>query len=179
VTATKSGGVAIGQLSTLGENYAVALGQRSQSNHYHGFAMAGERFSASGDNQILIWQPASTTTNATPATLYLNEDAASERTTVASGKLYAFEAHIVGVQSDGTDAAYFVRRGIIANNSGTTALIGSIQTIGTDIESNASTDVAVTADNTNDALQIQVTGIAAETWRWSANVIVKDITIGT
>ena len=172
-------GVAIGRGADQNAEGGIALGYLSKSDHHFGVAVAGNQFAATADNQLLIWQPAATTTDATPAILYLNESGASARMTLAAGKLYAFEAHVVGIQSDGTDASYFTRKGIIANNSGTTALIGAVQTVGTDIESNASTDVAITADDSNDALQISVTGIAAETWRWSANVFVKDITIGT
>ena len=174
-----TGSIAIGVASSAYESYAKTIGYLGVGVHYQGFCTPGESFSANGDNQCLLWQPAATTTDATPAVLYLDEDAATKRMTLAAGKLYAFEAHVVGIQSDGTDASYFTRKGIIANNSGTTALIGAVQTVGTDIESNASTDVAITADDSNDALQISVTGIAAETWRWSANVFVKDITIGT
>jgi hypothetical protein len=75
--------------------------------------------------------------------------------------------------------ANYVRRVVIKNVGGTTALVGTVETVGTDIEDNASTDVAITADNTNDALQINVTGIAAETWRWVAVVEGLEIAYGT
>jgi hypothetical protein len=68
---------------------------------------------------------------------------------------------------------------VIKNVGGTTSLVGSVETIGTDIEDNASTDVTVTADNTNDALDISVTGIAGETWRWLAVVDGLEIAYGT
>jgi hypothetical protein len=42
----------------------------------------------------------------------------------------------------------------IKNVGGTTTLVGTVETIGTDIEDNAACDVAITADDTNDALQI-------------------------
>ena len=185
VSTTASGytSVAIGYHATASKNGSIAITggnyNGAKATHYAGLAISGEEYATDGDNQFLLWQPSATTADATPAPLYMDEDGAANRMDVASGKLYAFEAHIVGVQSDGSDASYFVRRGIIANVGGTTALIGSVITSGTDIESNASTDVAITADDTNDALAITVTGIAAETWRWSANVFVKDITFGT
>ena len=164
--------------SAWNAEYQTAIGANSKTPTNYSYAWAGKNFAVAGDNQFVMWQPAATTTDATPATLFLDESGGSDRMDVASGKCYFFEAHVCGVQSDGTDAAYYTRKGIIANNAGTTALIGAVQTIGTDIESNASCDAAITADDTNDALQINVTGITAETWRWSANVFVKDITIG-
>lgn len=50
-------------------------------------------------------------------------------------------------------------RFVIANNGGTVALVGSVVTVGTDIESASlsTTAVAITADDTNNMLQIQVT----------------------
>jgi hypothetical protein len=86
---------------------------------------------------------------------------------------------ISGIKSDGSAAACFKRKVAIKNVGGTTSLVGAVETIGTDIEDNALTDVTITADNTNDALQIDVTGIAAETWRWVAVVEGLEIAYGT
>lgn len=86
---------------------------------------------------------------------------------------------ISGIKSDGSAIANYVRRVVIKNVGGTTSLVGSVETIGTDIEDNASTDVVITADDTNDALQISVTGITAETWRWVAVVEGLEIAYGT
>ena len=170
--------MAIGRGADQNAEGGIALGYLSKSDHHFGVAVAGNQFAATADNQLLIWQPAATTTDATPAILYLNESGASARMTLAAGKLYAFEAHVVGVQSDGSDGTYIKLQGMIVNVAGTTSLLGSV-TKTVIVETNASTDAAATADDTNDALQISVTGISAETWRWSANVFVKDITIGT
>jgi hypothetical protein len=86
---------------------------------------------------------------------------------------------ISGIKSDGSAAATYRRKVAIKNVAGTTSLIGSVETIGTDYEDNVLTDVAITADDTNDALQINVTGIAAETWRWVAVVEGLEIAYGT
>jgi hypothetical protein len=71
--------------------------------------------------------------------------------------------------ADGTVGAYFVRSGLIANNAGTTALIGDIVTIGTDINASALA-VTVTANDTTNALVITATGLAATTIHWVAVV---------
>ena len=91
----------------------------------------------------------------------------------------SFTARITGIKSDGTAVAEYVRKGVIKRIVNTTSLVGSIETIGTDIEDNALTDVAITADNTNDALDISVTGITAETWRWVCVVEGLEIAYGT
>ena len=43
---------------------------------------------------------------------------------------------------------------------------GSVETIGTDIETNANWDVQVTADNTNDSLKIEAKGDAGQDVGW-------------
>jgi hypothetical protein len=85
---------------------------------------------------------------------------------------------VAGIKSDGSAAACYKRKVAIKNVAGTTSLVGSVETIGTDIEDNASTDVSITADDTNDALDISVTGIASETWRWVAVVEGVEIAYG-
>ena len=58
----------------------------------------------------------------------------------------------------------------IKHVTGTCSLVGTVSVVGTDVEDDAAYDVAITADNTNKALQINVTGKAAETIRWVALV---------
>jgi hypothetical protein len=50
-------------------------------------------------------------------------------------------------------------------------------TIGTD--NAAGTSINITANDTNDALRVEVTGIASETWRWVARVDAVEIAYGT
>ena len=53
------------------------------------------------------------------------------------------------------------------NNSNGTAIIGSVETIGNvQTEGSPSWSVAITADDTNEALQVEVTGAASETVSW-------------
>jgi hypothetical protein len=138
---------------------------------------ASGRFAAHGDAQVSRLIARNKTTNTTPTTLFLN--GSSLRLVIPAGKVFAFTARITGIKSDGTAVAEYVRKGVIKRISNTTSLVGSIETIGTDIEDNASTDVAITADDTNEALQINVTGIASETWRWVAVVEGVEIAYGT
>ena len=99
--------------------------------------------------------------------------------TVTSGKVFSFIANITGIKADGSAVAMYVRKGAIKNVGGNTTLVGAIETIGTDIKDNALTDVAITANNTSDYLSIKVTGIAAETWRWTADVSGVEIAYGS
>lgn len=80
-----------------------------------------------------------------------------------------------GRSAGGTDNAMYVRRGMIkrdaANN---TALVGAVDSVYTN-ETNAAWDVAVTADDTNEALKIEVTGAAATNINWTAKVILTEV----
>lgn len=72
--------------------------------------------------------------------------------------------------SDGAQSAHYVRKFGIANVNGTTSLLGSVTTVGTDHETDAGMDVSIAANDTNDTLEITVTGIASTTLRWIAVV---------
>lgn len=168
---------ASGFLSTASAIGASASGITALANRYGQRAVAAGRFAATGDAQYTRFVLRRKTTDATPATLFL--DGTSVRLTIPSGAILFASVLISGIKSDGSSAACYKRKVAIKNVGGATSLVGSVETIGTDIEDNASTDVAITADNTNDALDISVTGIAAETWRWVAVVEGLEIAYGT
>jgi len=172
------GATALGRDCTASGSYgSLAIGHASLANRRSSFSLASGNFSTVGDAQRIELVLRIKTTDATATTLML--DGSTTRLTIPSGKVFAFVAKISGIKSDGSAVAFYTRKGCIKNVGGATSLVGSIETIGTDTEDNASTDVAITADDTNDALQINVTGIAAETWRWVAVVEGVEIGYGT
>jgi hypothetical protein len=158
-------------------SWGHARGREARADRQGMQAEAGWKFAANGDAQIVRFCLGKKTTDATATTLML--DGSTTRLTITSGKILFADILISGIKSDGSAAACYKRKVAIKNVAGTTALVGTVETIGTDIEDNAGTDVAITADNTNDALQINVTGIAAETWRWVAVVEGLEIAYGT
>ena len=139
-------------------------------------AHASYAFAAPGDAQYVRHVLFKKTTDATPSTLLIG---GTTRLTIPTGKIMFADILISGILSTGASACCYKRKVAIKNVGGTTALVGTVETIGTDIEDNAACDVAITADDTNDALQINVTGIAAETWRWVAVVEGLEIAYGT
>jgi hypothetical protein len=169
--------IAIGNGCTASGNISQAIGNQSLSDRYGMRSRSVGRFAAQGDSQEVGFLLRNKTTNNTATTLFT--DGSSARLTIPSGKVMSAVCRICGIKSDGSAVANYVRSVVIKNVGGTTALVGSAETIGTDIEDNASTDVAITADNTNDALQINVTGITGETWRWVAVVEGLEIAYGT
>jgi hypothetical protein len=157
--------------------YSFASGYNSTASAYGMQAHAAGYFAANGDAQSARFVLRRKTTDATATTLML--DGSTTRLTITSGKIMFADILISGIKSDGSASSCYKRKVAIKNVGGTTSLVGTVETIGTDIEDNAATDVAITADNTNDALQIDVTGIAAETWRWVAVVQGLEIAYGT
>lgn len=175
-TASAVGALAIGWQTVASEQHSMSTGLRSSSSRYGQRSHAAGFFAAAGDAQRVEFVARNKTTNSTATTLFL--DGSSTRLTITSGKVLSAMCRICGIKSDGSAVANYVRRVVIKNVGGTTSLVGSVETIGTDIEDNAATDVAITADDTNDALQINVTGITSETWRWVAVVEGLEIAYG-
>jgi hypothetical protein len=175
--ATGNFSVAMGNSNTASGTASVALGREALADRHGMLAKCSENFATRGDAQFALFIARIRTTNDTPTTMMLNGVAV--RFTIPSGKVFSFIAQITGIKSDGSAVAKYIREGTIKNVGGTTTMVGSVITVGTDHEDNASTDVAITADDTNDALDISVTGIAAETWRWVAVVQGVEIAYGT
>lgn len=168
---------ACGARTASAATFGKAFGGAAYATRYGEFCTANGYFADLADAQSVLFVLRRKTTNATPTTLML--DGSSTRLTIPSGKVLSAICRICGIKSDGSAVANYVRRVVIKNVGGTTSLVGSVETIGTDIEDNASTDVTITADNTNDALQIDVTGITSETWRWVSVVEGLEVAYGT
>jgi hypothetical protein len=93
-------------------------------------------------------------------------DGSSEQATIPTDTTWLWEARIVGMDDTQTDRAVYVRRGCLYNKAGGTVMQGSVETIGSDIETNGNWNVQVTADNTNDALKIEAHGDTSQNVGW-------------
>jgi hypothetical protein len=158
-------------------NRASALGHQALANRINMQAYASGSFSnttGSGDAQRARFVLRNKTTTNSAVELFL--DGSSTRLTIPSGKYLTGTINIAGIKSDGTAAASYIRQFSIKNVAGTTSLVGTVNTIGTDEA--ASTSISITANDTNDALKVEVTGIASETWRWVAAVDVVEVAYG-
>ncbi len=166
--ATVGGGwnnIASGYLAT------VPGGYEANASHYGQMAYASGRFANTGDAQASLYVLRKTSTGTAWTDLYLN--GISERLTLASGQVMSFDILIVGGTDAGESAGYRIQ-GVIENIGGTTALVGTpvVTVLG---EDDAAWNVQVLADNTNDALNIQVMG-NNETIRWVATVQTAEVT---
>ena len=169
-----------GQNSSVTASTGFVHGQYGAGTRSNQYSHGGDfNFAAAdGGAQFVRILAGIKTTDATPTKLSLDVTT-TLYAAVPSGKIMFLNIDIVGILSTGASACCYKRKVAIKNVAGTTALVGAVETIGTDIEDNAACDVAITADNANDVLQITVTGIAAETWRWMAVVSGIEMKYGT
>ena len=164
-----------GRVNAATADYSTICGGRNaKADKYGQRAHASGMFAAQGDIQTSVLVARRSTTTATPAELFLDGSAA--RCTIAADTTWAFRIMVVArrTDADNESAAYeFV--GCIDNNAGVTALVGSVTTTVV-AEDNVGWDCAVTADDTNDALIITVTGEAGKTIRWVARIELTEVT---
>ncbi len=164
--ATGLSSFAINSDSVASGSYSFASGSVSRANRFGMRAHSGGRFTVDGDCQLgeLILR-GSTTTN---AAVRLRPDGSTQRLTIASGQICQYLLIITGVRNGGADVASYMRQVTIKNIGGTTSIVGTVNTIGTDEA--AGTSLSVTADNTNDDLAVEPTGVSGQTWRWECVV---------
>ncbi|RTL21654.1 MAG: hypothetical protein EKK55_15650 [Rhodocyclaceae bacterium] len=197
-TASGTCASAIGLLNVSSGSNSVALGAGNESSAYSSVSLGnyGKAYidgqvsfgviaqlspSTTGLCQSSIVTLCANTTNATP-TLMKAADTVSSfaqiHPVVNSNCAIHFVAKIIG-KSSGGDVATFMRDGVIKNISGTTSLVGSIGTIGTD-RSDAglsSCTVAITANDTTDRLDVEITGVSSTTIRWTCTLIYTEVTL--
>ena len=164
--------IAIGNTQNATGEGSVCLGNNSTASGARSVAI-GRLLTASLRGQFLALPFSSlfwsgTTTNNTATILNLDNEAAN-RFTIAANTAAMVDINIIARRTD-TVGKWFSSRRTVAirrNNANGTAIIGSVQTIGADqTEGSPTWSVAITADDTNEALQVEVTGAASETVNW-------------
>jgi hypothetical protein len=148
----------------------VPGGFYAKASHYGQMAYASGQFKTPGDAQTSVYvMRKKTTSTGTWEDLYL--DGLSALLTIESGRTLTFDILVVGRSDAGESAGYQIY-GVIENFGGTTSLIAStVTTIG---EDDANWNAQVSADDTNDALLVQVMG-AGENIRWVAVVRTAEV----
>jgi hypothetical protein len=164
--ATVAGG-ADNWVQTSAQYATIPGGAQATAISYGQLAYAGGMFVEWGDAQASLYVSRTTTTNATQRELFL--DGVSERMRVPTGASWMFQIMIIARNTSGNSACYRAE-GSLKNVGGTVSLVGTptVTTVASDIAGISAP--AVLADNTNKALVIRATGIAAQRIRWVARV---------
>lgn len=184
--ATVPGGadnVAAGTSATVGggydniaeANYATVVGGRQAHARLYGQqAAAAGQFAARGDAQRSDFVLRGATSDGTQTELFL--DGATERLTIQDDTTWFFELRIAARRTDANgESAAYILQGCIDRNAGTVALVGSV-TKTVLAEDTAAWDVSATADDTNKALAVKVTGEAGKAIRWVGHVGTVEVT---
>jgi len=157
-----------------GEN-SVASGSRSLAAIYGKKAHASGRFSSNGDAQGCMYVLRSDTTDATAEAMTTNNStaAATNQIVAATDTCITFSGTVVAMQNGAQAYGSWEIKGLLVNDGGTTTVPTSAITV---INNSSSWGLALSADNTNNALTVQVTGEASHNIRWVANVQTSEVT---
>jgi hypothetical protein len=178
-TAPTAGGtnaVAIGSGASATAAAATAIGDGTDSRIAGGQVFAQGKFATAGDAQNGLYVLRNNTSNATATELFLN--GSSTRLALPNNSVFVFDIVVGGRRTDATGGSAGYRfQGVIKRdaNASTTALIGSVSKT-VIAETNTAWDATVTADTSNGAMIITVTGEASKTIRWVATATTTEIT---
>jgi len=177
-TASGSSSTVIGGYGNVADfTYGFASGQYAHTNNVFGkMSRANGRFAATGDAQHGTFVLRSDTTDATSEVLTTTNSTNildKSQVNVPSNAAFAFHGTIVAKQSGSANAAAWKVEGLIVNNGGTTTLTNSATTV---LSNTPSWGMALSADDTNDALAITVTGAASTNIRWVATIHTSEVT---
>ena len=173
---TASGTAAVNLLGgTASGDRSLAVGLRASATIYGQKAFASGRFAADGDAQGSIFILRSDTTNATAEALTTNNSTANATNQIvaASDTCITFSGTVVAMQNGAQSYGSWEIKGLLVNDGGTTTLANSAITV---IQNASSWGVALSADNTNNALAITVTGEASHSIRWVSNISTSEVT---
>lgn len=168
--------VAGGQNNTASGAYSCVLGGvRAVSSKHGEVSHAAGRFVSDGDAQHSILVARRETTNATAnQVLFLN--GSSERLTIPAETTWTFSIKLSAYNDTDNQGGWWIfRGGIRRNQSNGTALVGSIITENGVESTLSAASASVVADDTNEALEIRVTGVASKTIRWVAVVDISQV----
>ena len=163
------GGHAEGTLNECAGDYSHAEGCNAKTYNDYQHAKASVGFSNPselGEAQYTNIIARKETEDNTPSKLFVGEE---DYVYLAANKMNTFRVLVVAASDDNTEGAGYEFKGLIKKDatSASTALIGSV-TKTVIAESVSAWDAAVTADTTNGALDITVTGEAEKVIRWVA-----------
>ena len=175
-------GFGTGLRGTLSGRAAFCTGTDPNAYLMNSVVVGTYYFASNGDAQSTLCFPMScSTTNATTTELLSKESfgPTTSKALIPANTAWAFEITVIARKQSGGDHAMFTRRGLIYRNAtvGTTAIEGSVQTVGTDIASAgaAGWSVTLTADTTNGALKVEFTGQAATNIRTVASLAMVEV----
>lgn len=156
---------------------AYAFGRRYGSTRLH-LGTTTSTTDATNPTQNKEWATWNgTTANATITEIFLR-GVSSNRCVLQAKNVIAFKGQAVAFLSNYTGSARWDIEGLIKRNSGNnTTLVGVTATLTHSDGTGNTLVLTITADDTNEALKIEVTGNASETWTWLVELELLDLRI--
>ena len=166
---------ALGYDNTTSAAFGHAIGYQAVSSVNGKGAYASGAFSLDGDAQGGMYILRADTTDATAEALTTNNSTAGSTNQIvaASDTCITFDGTITAMQNGAQAYASWKIEGLLVNDGGTTTLANSATTV---IQNSSNWGMALSADNTNNALAITCTGEAAHNIRWVANIRTTECT---
>ena len=164
-----------GSTSTASQTYAMTFGPYAKAAVQNAFIFGSKGWFSAGSAQGGMYILYADTTDATPEVLTTTNSAAGSTNQIvaASDTCITFDGTITAMQNGAQAYASWKIEGLLVNDGGTTTLANSATTV---IQNLSSWGMALSADNTNNALAITVTGEAAHNIRWVANIRTTEVT---
>lgn len=171
--------IAVGDANEVSEQYGCAIGSNNKSlgigsfasgigaiaNFPGEWARSGAGAVTTDQNQYGFVDYWTATTNASSTEIRISSTN-SQRFTIDNNTAVRFRLNIIAKNSSTHAVKEWESTGLIKNVGGTTSMVGSSTASAFGDVAMASASVAVSADNTNDSLKIDVTGIAATNIDW-------------
>ncbi len=178
VSASGIGGVALGYLAEIvsASPYGIALGAYSKTSRYGELSISGDHATAN-KNPFGIVQWKGQTTDGNAAEIYLH-GVSSNRCTIVANSAIRFTLNIIAKQSATANVASWFVEGIILRDgsNNTTCVLDTGSPVAKATNGTVSGwTVAVTADDTNEALKIAVTGATSTTINWHVTAELTEV----
>ncbi len=174
-TASGEQAVVLGQGVIAEASRSYAFGNEAKSQVVGKYTYASGKFAAAGDAQGGQFILRADTTDATATVLTTNNTAAGNNDQIVANNdtCITFDGTITAMQNGAQAYASWRIEGLLVNDGGTTTLANSATTV---ISNGSSWGMALSADNTNNALAITCTGEASHNIRWVANIRTTEVT---
>ena len=173
-TASGNNSTASGAYSTASGRYSTASGSFSTANLYGSKAHAAGRFAVGGDAQLFEVVLRDTTQSSQSDTLHLDGSEVTEYFTISANSAMYFKAMLVAWVVTGADdnkgACYELEGMITRDDSNNTTLVWQSVTEKYEHADLAGLTVTMSADDTNERLNIICAGKTANTIRWVCTV---------
>ncbi|MAB96919.1 MAG: hypothetical protein CMK71_02470 [Pseudomonadaceae bacterium] len=173
--------VCIGRGGQANSSYSTVLG-RSGSARYvvNSFIFSSYIFGAQYSSQAGKYVIGAATSSATPTKLASDQSSpsATNQVTLPNNAAYAFSGKVVVREGSTGDCAAWSISGLLRRGSSaaTTAIVGTPTKTLLGADAGASSwDIALSADTTNGALALTVTGEASHSLRWVADIETAEV----